>query len=76
MPKKKKKKSSLCAKCEGQRFACKSAMLKKKLFTDNREQSFAPPNFKFKFNVSDFKKRADDKRKQKSGSIPRSSDVS
>jgi len=45
-----KKMSSLPAKREGQRFARKSAMLKKKLFTDNREQSFAPPNFKFKFN--------------------------
>lgn len=71
-----KKMSSLPAKCEGQRFACKSATLKKKLFTDNTEQSFAPPNSKFKFNLSDFKKRADDKPKQKSGSIPKSSDVS
>ena len=71
--------SSLPAKCEGQRFARKSATLKKKLFTDNREQSFTPPNFKFKFNFSDSKKkkkRADDKPKQKSGSIPKSSDVS
>jgi len=71
-----KKMSSLPAKCEGQRFACKSATLKKKLFTDNREQSFAPPNFKFKFNFTDFIKRADDKPKQKSDSIPKSSDVS
>jgi hypothetical protein len=68
--------SSLPGKREGQRFARTSATLKKKLFTDNREQSFAPPNFKFKFNFSDFKKRADDKPKQKSGSIPKSSDVS
>jgi len=70
-----KKMSTLPAKREGQRFARKSAMLKKKLFTDNREQLFAPPNFKFKFNFSDFKKRADDKPKQKSGSIPKGSDV-
>ena len=70
------KMSSLPAKREGQRFAHKSATLKKKLFTDNREQSFAPPNFKSKFNFSDFKKRADDKPKQKSGSIPKSNYVS
>jgi hypothetical protein len=71
-----KKKSRPYPQSVGQKFTRKSATLKKKLFTDNREQSFAPPNFKFKFNFSDFKKRADDKPKQKSRSIPKSSEVS
>jgi len=71
-----KKMSSKPAKREGQTFAQKSCTLKKNLEIENKVKSFAPPNFKFKFNVSDFKKRADDKPKQKSGSIPKSSDVS
>ena len=36
------------AKHEGQTFAQKSCTLKKNLETDNKVQSFAPPNFKFK----------------------------
>jgi len=43
-----KKMSSKLSKREGQTFAQKSGTLKKNLETDNRVQSFAPPNFKFK----------------------------
>jgi hypothetical protein len=43
-----KKMSSKPAKREGQTFAQKSCTLKKNLETDNKVQSFAPPNFKFK----------------------------
>jgi hypothetical protein len=43
-----KKISSLPAKREGQKFTHKSGTLNKNLLTDNKEQSFAPPNFKFK----------------------------
>jgi len=46
------------------------------LFTDNKEQSFAPPNFKFKFNLTDFKEGADDSRIQKFVSIPKRRDMS
>jgi hypothetical protein len=55
-----KRMSSISAKYEGQRITRKCGTLKKKPFTDNKEQSFAPPNFKFKFNFTDFKERADD----------------
>ena len=43
-----KKMPSKLAKCEGQTFAQKSCSPKKNLETDNKVQSFAPPNFKFK----------------------------
>jgi len=43
-----KKMSSKPAKREGQTFAQKSGTLKKNLETNNKVQSFAPPNFKFK----------------------------
>jgi translation initiation factor 2 alpha subunit (eIF-2alpha) len=43
-----KKMSSTPAKREGQKVTHKSCTLKKNLVTDNKEQSFAPPNFKFK----------------------------
>jgi hypothetical protein len=63
MQKKKKKKSSMMvgrssilAKYEGQRITRKCGMPKKKHFTDNKEQSFTPPNFKFKFNFMILKK--------------------
>jgi hypothetical protein len=42
-----KKISSNPANCEGQTFAQKSCTLKN-LETNNKVQSFAPPNFKFK----------------------------
>ena len=41
------------------RITFKCVMLKKEPLTDNNEQSFAPLNFKFKFNFTDFKERAD-----------------
>jgi hypothetical protein len=43
-----KKMSSKPVKREGQTFAQKSCTLKKNLETDNKVQSFAPLNFKFK----------------------------
>ena len=51
-----KESQSIPAKYEGRRITRKCGMLKKKPFTDNKEQSFAPPNFKFKFNFTILKK--------------------
>jgi translation initiation factor 2 alpha subunit (eIF-2alpha) len=45
------KMSSMPAKCEGQKVIHKSCTLKTNAFTDNKERSFAPPNFKFKVFV-------------------------